>query len=75
MKRSRPQQLTLCLSLHVEALQATVSKGLAQGSYMAVRAGFEPMSLRKDIIFASAPPCPLQGSTKSWALGIREWLC
>ena len=30
-KRSRPQQLTLCRSLHAEALQITVSEGLAQG--------------------------------------------
>ena len=31
---------------HAEALQATVSEGLAQGAYVAVRAGFEPMTLR-----------------------------
>ena len=30
-KRSRPQQLTLCRSLHAEVPQATVSEGLAQG--------------------------------------------
>ena len=30
---SRPQQLTLCRSLHAEALQATVSEGLAQGTW------------------------------------------
>jgi len=29
-RRYRPQQLTLCRSLHAEALQATVSEGLAQ---------------------------------------------
>ena len=28
------KQLTLCRSLHVEALEATVSEGLAQGPYM-----------------------------------------
>jgi len=28
-KRSRPQQLTLCQSLHAKALQATASEGLA----------------------------------------------
>ena len=28
----QPQQLTLCRSLHAEALQATVSEGLAQRS-------------------------------------------
>ena len=31
--RSRPQQLTLCRSLHAEALQATVSEGLTQGPW------------------------------------------
>ena len=47
-KRSRPQQLTLCRSLHAEALQATVSEGLAQCPcmYVAARAGFEPTTLR-----------------------------
>ena len=33
-KRFRPQQLTLCRSLHAEALQATASEGLAQGPYV-----------------------------------------
>src|SRR6218665_1575792 len=37
-KRSRPQQLTLCRSLHAKALQAIAGKG----PYMAARAGFEP---------------------------------
>ena len=31
-KRSRPQQLTLCRSFHAEALQATVSEWIVQGS-------------------------------------------
>ena len=34
-KRSQPQQLTLCRSLHAGALQASVSEGLAQGPYVA----------------------------------------
>ena len=38
--------MTLCWSLHVEALQATVSEGLAQGPYVVARAGFEPATLR-----------------------------
>jgi len=33
-------------SLHTEALQATVGEGLVQGLYVAVRAGFEPTTLR-----------------------------
>src|SRR6218665_1340336 len=32
-RRSKPQQLTLCRSLHAEALQAPVSEGLAQGPW------------------------------------------
>ena len=31
---------------HAEAQQATASEGLAQGPYVAARAGFEPMTLR-----------------------------
>ena len=31
---------------HAEALQATVSEGLAQGLFLAARAGFEPTTLR-----------------------------
>src|SRR6218665_47137 len=34
-KRSRSQQLTLCWSLHAEALQATVNERLAQSRYVA----------------------------------------
>jgi len=30
--RSRPQQLTMCRSLHAEALQTNVREGLAHGS-------------------------------------------
>src|SRR6218665_208777 len=38
--------LILCQSKYAEALQATVSEGLAQGPYVAVRVGFEPVTLR-----------------------------
>jgi len=31
---------------HAEAPQATVSEGLAQGPYVAARAGFEPTTIR-----------------------------
>ena len=58
-KRSRPQQLTLCRSLHAEMLQATVSEGLAKSSYVAARAGFEPSTLQsKGIDSTNAPPRP-----------------
>ena len=62
-KRSWPQQLTLCLSLHDEALQATVSEGPAQGPYMASRVGFEPATLwSKSIDSTNVPPCPTNGT-------------
>src|SRR6218665_3041991 len=58
-KRPQPQQLTLCRSLHAEALRATASKGLAQGPYMVDRVGFVPTTLRsKGITSTNAPPCP-----------------
>ena len=47
----------MCRSQHAEALQATASKGLAQGPYVATRAGFELATLRsKDIDSTNAPP-------------------
>src|SRR6218665_494608 len=58
-KRSRLQQSTLCRSLHAEALEATLSEGLAQGPYVAARAGFEPTTLRsKGVVSTKAPPRP-----------------
>jgi len=58
-KRSQPQQLTLCRSLHAETLQATASEGLAQGSYVATRARLETMTLRsKGIDSTNAPSRP-----------------
>src|SRR6218665_3534001 len=61
-KHSRPQQLTLCRSIqtiHAEALQAVASEGLAEGPYVAARAGFEPTNLRaKGIDSTNAPPRP-----------------
>jgi len=38
-KRSLPQQLTLCLSLHAEVRQSTASEGLAHGLYVADKEG------------------------------------
>src|SRR6218665_1696316 len=58
-KHSRPQQLKLCRSLHDEALQATASEGLAQGPYVAARAGLELATLQsKGIDSSNAPPRP-----------------
>src|SRR6218665_3867004 len=49
-RRYRPQQLTLCRSLHAEALQATVSevKDLPKVPGMASRAGFEARAFRSE---------------------------
>ena len=45
---------------HAEAPQATVSEGLAQGPYMAARAGFGPTTLRtKGAKSNDEPPCPI----------------
>ena len=42
---------------HAEAPQAIASERLAQGPYVAARAGFEPTTLRsKGIEFTNAPP-------------------
>src|SRR6218665_2752567 len=49
----------LCRSLHAEALRTTASEGLAQGPYVASRAGVEPTTLRfKAIDSTNAPPRP-----------------
>src|SRR6218665_1150207 len=58
-KRPRPQLLTLCRSLHAEALQEIASERLAQGPYVAARAEFEPATLRsRGIDSTNAPPRP-----------------
>ena len=47
---------------HAEAPQATASEGLAQGPYMAAKAGFEPMTLwakgAEMPESINVPPCP-----------------
>src|SRR6218665_263801 len=56
--RGAPDHSTDTVSgFHAEAPQATVSKGLAQGSYVAARAGVEPTTLRLRVIdLINAPP-------------------
>ena len=47
------------MEFHAKAPQATVSEGLAQGSYIVARAGLEPMTLRwKSVKSTNEPPCP-----------------
>jgi len=53
--------ITVCVNLVAEALQATVSEGLAQGPYVPARAGFEPSTLRSkgfDSSIFNPPPRP-----------------
>src|SRR6218665_1731340 len=46
---------------------ATAGKGLAQGPYMAARAGVEPTTLRLRVIASTnAPPCPTLSSWLQW---------
>src|SRR6218665_1621808 len=48
-----------CIGVSRRSAQATAGKGLAQGPYMAARAGVEPTTLRlKAIDSTKAPPCP-----------------
>src|SRR6218665_2010781 len=48
-----------CIGVSRRSAQATAGKGLAQGPYMAGRAGVEPTTLRlKAIDSTKAPPCP-----------------
>ena len=52
--------LILCRSLHAEVLHATISEGLAQGLYMAVRVGFEPATFcMQGIEPTTEPPHPM----------------
>src|SRR6218665_3353457 len=57
-RRSRLQH-GYCIGVSRRSAQATVGKGLAQGPYMAARAGVEPTTLRlKVIVSTKAPPRP-----------------
>ena len=71
-KRSSPTTaIDTVWSLHAEALQATVSQGLAQGSYVAARAGFELATLRsKDIDSTNAPRRPKQSNKRLQQSGV-----
>ena len=48
---------------HAEVPQATVSKGLAQGPYVAARAGVKPTTLQtKGVDSTNAPHMPHKGA-------------
>ena len=58
--------LILCRRKHAEAPQATVSEGLAQGSYVVAGVGFEPATLRaQGTELTTEPPCPTISYTAS----------
>src|SRR6218665_1070153 len=49
-----------CIGVSRQSAQATVGKGLAQGPYMAARAGVEPTTLRlRAVDSTKEPPCPV----------------
>src|SRR6218665_2200104 len=57
-RRSRLQH-GYCIGVSRRSAQATAGKGLAQGPYMAARAGVEPTTLWLRVIASTnAPPCP-----------------
>src|SRR6218665_3474272 len=57
-RRSRLQH-GYCIGVSRRSTQATAGKGLAQGPYMAAKAGVEPATLRLRVITSTnAPPCP-----------------
>ena len=58
--RGAPDYSTDTVSeFHAKALQASTSAGLAQGPYVAARAGVEPTTLRLRVIdLTNAPPRP-----------------
>src|SRR6218665_1608564 len=52
-------QLGYCIGVSRRSTQAAAGKGLAQGPYVAARAGVEPTTLRlKVIVSTKAPPRP-----------------
>ena len=54
-----PTQHGYCAGVSRRSAQATAGKGLAQGPYVAARAGFETAALRlKGIDSTNAPPRP-----------------
>ena len=64
--RSRLQH-RYCIGVSHRSAQATAGKGLAQGPYMAARAGVEPTTLRlKAIDSIKAPPCPTRSPRCSY---------
>jgi len=65
-KRTRPQQLTLCRSLHAEAIQVTASEGLSQSSYVAARAGFEPTIVRHRLYQCATTPHWKHTALSTW---------
>src|SRR6218665_1153094 len=61
MQRRSQLQHGYCIGVSRRSAQATAGKGLAQGPYLAARAGVEPTTLRLKVIDSSkTPPRPTQ---------------
>ena len=53
-------RIAYCIGVSRRSAQATAGKGLAQGPYVAARAGVEPTTLRlKVVVPTKAPPRPI----------------
>src|SRR6218665_3610237 len=68
-QRRSPLQHRYCIGVSRRSEQATAGKGLAQGPYMAARAGVEPTTLRlKAIDSTKAPPRPTWWHLGKWTM-------
>src|SRR6218665_3014115 len=76
-RRSRLQH-GYCIGVSRQSAQTTAGKGLAQGPYVAARAGVEPTTLRLKVIASTkAPPRPHYGSVCEtlWTLCVCLCVC
>src|SRR6218665_1651142 len=58
--------LYMYIGVSHRSAQATVGKGLAQGSYLADRAGVEPTTLRLRVIDSTNAPCTTSHMARLW---------
>ena len=85
LRRASDTARILYRGFHAEAPQATASEGLAQGPYVAARAGVEPTTLRmKGVESTNEPPRPtirlrvsfyVTLSTHKWFYFLPRHLC
>ena len=57
---------------HAEAPQTTVSEGLAEGPYVAARAGVEPMTLRTKDVYSTNAPLSLKTIVQAISIALLQ---